>query len=221
MDVLEAIKGRWSTRAFTKQPVSQEIVAQILATASRAPSGVNHQPWQVHALTGAAKTGLSEKIIAARSSGMPENPDYKYYPDEWVEPYKSRRQACGIALYSALGIKREDKERRKEVWQLNYHFFHAPVGLIFLVEKRMSTGSWMDMGMFIQTTMLAARGYGLDSCAQASLAEYPDIVREHLGVSSDWDVVCGMALGYADNEHPINQYRTERDSVDEFLAWHE
>lgn len=217
----EAIRQRHSTRAFLDKPVARDTIEEILETARWAPSGVNSQPWQVCVLQGETKRRLGETIIAARDDGQQENPDYQYYPREWVSPYKERRKASGLALYQALGIGREDREKQKQAWYRNYRFFDAPVGLIFLIEEKMEKGSWLDMGMFVQNVMLAAKGAGLDTCPQASLAEYPDIVREQLGISPELNVVCGMALGYADPDHPINQYRLDRLEVNEFTRWYE
>lgn len=219
MDVLEAIKERRSVRAFLDKTVDEQTIKSILEVARWAPSGVNHQPWQVCVLGKQARRNIGQAIIQARESGTPENPDYNYYPQTWVDPYKTRRKKCGLAMYSALDIAYEDKARRKEQWFKNYHFFHAPCGLIFYLDTKLSTGSWMDMGAFIQNVMIAARGHGLDSCAQAALAEYPDIVRETLGLSKNVSIVCGMALGYADWDDPVNQYRTEREDINEFVQW--
>jgi len=221
VDIHAAIRQRHSTRAYLDKPVDRKTVEDILALARWAPSGVNTQPWQVCVVQGDSKRRLGEAIIAARDSGQKENPDYQYYPREWVSPYKERRKACGLALYQSLEIGREDRDKQKAAWYRNYRFFDAPVGLLFLIEAKMEKGSWLDMGMFLQNVMLAAKGAGLDTCPQASLAEYPDIVREQLGLPADLQVVCGMALGYADPDHPVNQYRLERLAVDEFTRWYE
>lgn len=220
VDVLEAIRGRASTRAFLDKPVPRQTVAAVLDAARWAPSGVNSQPWHVAVLTGGSKRRLGEAIVAAREAHAPENPDYAYYPDQWVEPYRSRRRACGLALYGALGIARGDSERRKAAWLRNYRFFDAPVGLLFFLDKRLAQGSWLDMGMFMQNVMLAARGHGLETCPQAALAEYPDLARAAAELGPEFAVVCGMALGYADPDHPLNRYRTEREPVERFTSWH-
>lgn len=221
MDIVTAIKGRACCRAFLDKPVARETVTAVLEAARWAPSGVNAQPWQVCVVSGASKQQLSAKILEAFRAGESANPDYPYYPSDWFEPYKSRRFACGMALYGALDIKREDKQRRQEVWELNYQFFHAPVGLFFLLDKRLERGSLFDYGMFVQNVMLAARQFELETCPQAALAEYPDIVRQQLGLNDNWLVVCGMAMGYPDRDQAINQYRTEREAVDEFTSWFE
>lgn len=221
MDVIEAIRNRSSVRAFLPTPVSKEQVMKVLEAARFAPSGVNTQPWHITVVGEQAKKRIGDQIISARDKQVPENPDYSYYPQEWVEPYKSRRKACGLALYSALNIKVDELEKRKVAWYRNYHFFGAPIGMIVHIEKRLGTGSWLDMGMFIQNILLTARGFGLETCPQAALAEYPDIVRSELNIPSDHSIICGIALGYADWSAPINQYRTAREPLENFVHWAE
>jgi nitroreductase len=221
MDILEAMRGRRSTRAFLDRPVARATIESILEAARFAPSGVNAQPWQVAVVSGATKERISTALLAARQNREPERPDYAYYPKEWVEPYKSRRKATGLALYAALKIGKDDPQARMKAWNNNYRFFGAPTGLLFLVERALSQGAWVDMGMFIENVMLAARGHGLETCPQASLAEYPDLVRAILGVPDSRALVCGMALGYADAAHPVNNYRTTREPVSAFTSWFE
>ena len=221
MDVLEAMRGRKSTRAYLDQPVTRATIESIFDAARWAPSGVNCQPWQVAVVTGTTKTRISEALLAARKAGQPENPDYAYYPKDWQEPYKSRRKATGLALYQALNIGKDDAFARLKAWNGNYHFFGAPAGLLFFVDRALSQGAWVDMGMFIENVMLAASAHGLETCPQASLAEYPDIVRGILAIPATRALVCGMALGYADAGAPVNSYRTEREPVSAFTTWHD
>jgi nitroreductase len=75
------------------------------------------------------------------------------------------------------------------------------------------------MGMFIQNVMLVARGHGLETCPQASMAEFPDIVRRILSLPESQLLVCGVAVGYADADNPVNNYRTEREPVESFTKW--
>ncbi len=221
LDVIDAIKHRASVRAFLPTPVARTTLHAILDAARWAPSGVNTQPWQVAVVGGECKQRISAALIQQHRAAVAANPDYQYYPTDWFEPYKSRRFACGMALYGALDIARDDRARRQQVWEMNYAFFGAPVALFFLVDARLALGSWLDNGMFLQNVMLAARGYGLETCPQAALAEYPDTVRQLLSLTPEHRVICGMALGYADHTQAINQYRTERMPVDAFTEWHD
>ena len=221
MDVLEAMRRRASTRAYLDKPVDRATVETILEAARWAPSGTNAQPWQVVVVTGETKRRITEALLAERIAGRPPNTDYDYYPKQWVEPYKSRRAACGLALYEALKIGRDDKDARLKAWNNNYSFFGAPVGLLFFLDRSLEKGSWIDMFMFIENVMLAALGHGLATCPQASIAEYPDIVRRIVNVPDSRAMVCGMALGYADTAAPVNNYRTAREPVAGFTTWHE
>ncbi len=221
MNVEKAIVGRYSCRAYLDRPVPRELIEKLLDTARWSPSGANIQPWQVAVVEGKTRARLSEALIAAFDSGARPAPDYRYYPGSWVEPYKRRRFQCGMALYQALGIERKDKTRRLEVWKENYRFFGAPVALFFFIDRNMAQGAWLDMGMFIQSLMLAAREQELESCPQASVADYPAVVRQVLGLDDDKLLLCGLALGYPDPDHPVNNYRTDREPVESFTTWFE
>lgn len=219
MNTIDAMKKRHATRGFTRQAVSHDLIEQILEAARWAPSGVNTQPWNVVVVEGETKKLLAERIIAARENNQPPNSDYEYYPEQWEEPFKSRRKDTGLALYQALEIRREDAEKQKQAWYNNYHFFGAPVGLIFYIDKKLNQGSWIDIGMFLQNVMLAATSLGLNTCPQAAMAEYPDIIRETLEIDNQYHIVCGMALGYEDPTHPANSYRLEREPPENFTTW--
>ena len=222
MDVLEAIQGRRSVRAFLDKPVDSAIIQDVLDTARWAPSSTNTQPWRVAVLGADARAKLTHAYLKAIDADEPLRPDYAFYPDDWEDPYKSRRFACGMALYHARGIERDDLAARDKSWKENFYFFHAPVAMIVLVPKAMShIGSWIDMGMFTQNMLLAARGHGLETCAQASWAKFPDLIRDALGLTDDWLVMCGVAMGYADPDDPVNQYRTAREAVDAFTTFYD
>ena len=219
--VLTVMRQRHSVRAFLPTPVTDAQITDILDAARWAPSGVNTQPWQVAVVKGAIKQRLTDELTAARQQDTPADPDYSYYPGEWIEPYAGRRIACGRALYSALKIESRDKAARMQAWNNNYRFFGAPVGLLFFIERTLNKGSWLDMGMFLQNIMLAAQACGLATCPQASLADYPGIVRTILEMEEKYALVGGMALGYADMTQPVNQYRLEREKVEAFTRWYD
>lgn len=219
MDVLDALQARKSVRAFLDKPVSRQQIDTLLNAARWAPSGTNTQPWQVAVVTGEKKIRIQQALESAFRRGQASIKDYSYYPSEWIDPFITRRRVCGQQLYSALNIKREDKARRLEQWIANYRAFEAPVMLFFFIHKIMERGSYLDYGMFLQSIMLAAVNQGLATCAQAALAEYPEIIRRELDYSDDYRVVCGMALGYEDSAAAVNQYRTSREPLTEFVQY--
>ncbi|MCR6631970.1 MAG: nitroreductase [Magnetospirillum sp.] len=221
-DVFEALASRRAVRAFLPDPVDRATVERILALAARAPSGTNIQPWKVWVVAGTTKSRLSARILAAHQADDPQyQEEYAYYPDPWTEPYLSRRRKLGRDLYAQLGISKGDAERTKAQFGRNYLFFDAPVGLFVTIERDMNVGSWLDLGTFVQSILLAARGFGLHTCPQQAFAKYNRLVREELSIPESEVVVCGIALGYEDPDAPENKLVTEREPVSAFatFAW--
>ena len=221
MKVSDALRARKSTRAFLDREVEREKIERVLKAAGHSPSGVNTQPWQVAVVTGVKKDKLCARMEEAFRSGQKGQMEYQYYPLEWQGVYKERRKACGLQLYSTLQISREDKQRQLDQWAANYRGFDAPVVLFFFIDRIMETGSIFDYGMFYQSVMLAAVEEGLATCPQASLAEYPDIVKQELGYGDETMLLCGMALGYEDTDAVVNSYRTPREELNSFVRFYE
>jgi len=219
MNVIEALKQRKSVRAYLDKSVEDEKIQTILDAARHSPSGTNTQPWQVAVVTGETKLKLQDKIETAFRNGDRGKADYDYYPKQWESPYSDRRKECGLLMYSTLEIKREDKERQLDQWAANYRSFDAPVMMLFLIDPIMERGSYMDYGMFLQSIMLAAEDQGLATCPQASLGDYPHIIKPELGYADDTVLLCGISLGYEDKEAVVNSYRTSRIAVDTFTRF--
>ncbi len=216
----EAITSRRSVRAFLPIPIDPAVIREILEVAARAPSGTNMQPWRVYVATGETKARIAEAIL---TSGIRAEKavwdEYKYYPDQFFEPYLSRRRKVGFDLYGHLGIQRREVERMRAQHDRNFVFFDAPVGMIFTIDRRLNKGSWIDYGMFLENIMIAARGRGLHTCPQAAFAPYHHQLRPVLGITPAEIVVCGLALGYEDTSRPENDLRTERAPVDDWATF--
>ncbi len=217
-----AIRSRRSIRAFKPTPVAREDIEAILEVASRAPSGSNTQPWKVYVLTGEIRQRLSQRILDAYldpAQVASHTEEYAYYPQQWVSPYVDRRRKVGWDLYGLLGLTRDDKAGMQAQHGRNYTFFDAPVGLIFTIDRVMEQGSWLDYGMFLQNVMVAARARGLDTCPQAAFTQFHRVIAEVLHIPDSEQLVCGMALGFADPERVENSLQTERASVAEFVRF--
>ncbi len=220
MNIINALQQRKSVRAFLNKDVEEEQINAILTAASLAPSGANIQPWQVAVVKGDTKCALQTEIENKFRMGDKGKADYQYYPEKWVEPYKSRRIACGLQMYSTLKVQREDKQRQQDLWAANYRAFDAPVMLFFFMDGDMQTGSFMDYGMFLQSIMLVAVEHGLATCPQASVADYSEVVKTILDYPQDTILLCSMALGYEDTEALVNSYKTPRVSVNSFAKYY-
>ena len=219
-EVAAALATRRSVRGFTKQPVEREVIEEILRLASRAPSMTNTQPWRVHVLTGAARDRFCGEILAAHEADQHPQMEYDYYPKEWKDPYLARRRQIGWALYGLLGIGKGDHAGTKRQAGRNYDFFGAPVGLVFTIDRDLALGSWLDLGMFLENIMIAARGAGLDTCPQAAFANYHEIIRRQLKIPENELVVCGMALGFEDKSEKANELVAPRETVEAFTTFH-
>jgi nitroreductase len=216
------IASRRSVRAFLPTPVARDDIEAILNVAARAPSGTNIQPWKVYVLTGEARQRLSRAIRAAYddpAQAREHAEEYHYYPAEWVTPYIDRRRKIGWDLYSLLNLTRHDKAGMHAQHGRNYAFFDAPVGLIFVIDRIMRQGSWLDYGMFLQNIMIAACARGLGTCPQAAFTQFHRIIRDLLQLPGHEMLVCGMALGYPDLDKIENTLVTEREPAARFAKF--
>ena len=215
--VSEAVAARHSVRAFLDRPVERALVEDILARAARAPSGGNLQPWHVDMLTGAPLEALKARVrerLAANPKG--EGTEYPVYPPGLAEPWRSRRFQVGEQLYASIGIPREDRPARLTQFARNFEFFGAPVGLFLSIPRSFGPPQWAHLGMFIQSVMLLAVERGLGTCPQEAWAGMHRTVGAFLGLPVERMLYCGMALGWPDDAHPINNWRSEREYLESF-----
>ncbi|MGZ8283578.1 MAG: nitroreductase [Allosphingosinicella sp.] len=219
--VTEAVLARYSVRSFLERPVDRSTIEDILEAAKRAPSGGNLQPWSVDVLAGAPLAELKGRVRQRLRDGLnPEATEFPVYPPALQSPWRDRRFAVGEQLYRAIGIPREDRPARLRQFAHNYDFFGAPVGLFFSIERSFGLPQWAHLGMFIQTVMLLALERGLGACAQEAWAVVHETVGDFLGLPPGRMLYCGMALGWPDEAAPINGWRSEREPLESFVAFH-
>ncbi len=215
--VTELLRARTSIRAFTDEPVGEEEVRAILDAARWSPSGGNLQGWKVLVVAGAAKeevSALAQQTLAGNPFG--EAGEHPIYPQPLGEPFRSRRFRVGEDMYELLGIPREDKMARLQHLARNYAFFDAPVGLFFVIDRRMGHGQWAHLGMFMQSVALVAQERGLSTCMQEAWAMVRATLHTHFELREEELIYCGMALGRADDAAPVNRLRSARAEVEEF-----
>ena len=217
----EALLTRRSVRAFLPTPVPRDEVENLLTLAARSPSGSNIQPWKVHVFSGALRQRLTDAIEEALDAdpGDRYQREWNYYPQQWREPYLGRRRKIGWDMYGLLGIPKGDFERTEQQRRRNYEFFGAPVGMMFTLPEDLEIGSWLDLGIFIGSLAIAARGHGLDTCPQAAFADFHRVIRPILGIPENEIIICGMALGYADQADVINRLQTQRAPTSDFASF--
>lgn len=217
--VEKAITSRRAVRAFLPDPVDPLLVRRLIELAAQAPSGTNMQPWRLRVLGPRTRAKLATALVAALDDPSPREEEYRYYPATLREPYLSRRRKVGWDLYGLLGVAKGDHAGMRRQTEANLRFFGAPVALMLTVDRDLEIGSWLDLGAFVQTLLIAAQGHGLDSCPQAIFASFHGIVRRELSIPQSEVVVCGIALGKADPDAPANRLVPEREPVECFTSW--
>ena len=216
MKVSEAVLLRSSIRAFTSEPIDNEIIRNLLALSARAPSGGNIQPWKIYVIN---HQSMKKFLEFQDSWNQPETPGYAIYPSGLTEPYRTSRYQLGEAMYELLGIPREDKDARLQQVLRNFEFFGAPAALFCFVDKQMGPPQWSDLGMFLQTFMLLAQEAGIDTCAQEAWAMKNDSVSEFVGSDKNDILFCGLALGFKDEDAAINQLSSERRPIEQWAKF--
>ena len=211
------IRSRKTVRAFRPDPVPQRHLVEILEIARTAPSTFNTQPWRVHLLAGGAKRALGEAILRAHAANT--TPPFAPFPQPPPPDCGARQDDFGRRYYAALGIDRADMAARARQTGRNFLFFDAPVGLIFTIDAALTKHSWLDYGLFLQNLMLAAQARGLATCPQVSFVRYRFTIAEQLGLAPEEAVVCGMSLGYADEQAAVNRLGMPREPLERFTRW--
>ena len=220
MNVTDAVTSRRSIRAFQDKPVDPTVLRRVLETAQRSPSGGNTQPWNAVLLTGAPLANLFAKVAEVLPQGRAAfSPEYNVYPPELEGAYELRRQGVGEAMYAALEIPRDNKMGRLAWFARNFQGFGAPVLMLVHTPKYMGPPQWSDIGMWLQSVMLLLREQGLDSCAQEAWAVWSKQIRECVDIPDDHIFFCGMAIGWGDRDHPVNQFPVARAPLDEAVRW--
>ncbi|MET0363457.1 MAG: nitroreductase [Sphingobium sp.] len=221
MNVSEAVASRRSVRGFLDRPVDLDLLRDILARATRAPSGGNLQPWTLHVVADEQMAAL-RALMARRLVEAPdgEGTEYDIYPKALGSPYRERRFGVGEALYARLGIPREDKDGRKRWFARNFQFFGAPVALFCYIERSHGPPQWSDCGMLLQTIMLLLREAGLDSCPQECWALYSRTIDAFVGAPPEQMLFTGMSIGWADPADPANALESPRAPVGEVIHFH-
>ena len=216
----ETLAGRYSCRAFRPDPVPDSMIEKIVNAARHVPSWCNAQPWQVEITRGQGTERFREKLMAEASKGTPPQPDLDW-PAKYSGAYAERRRTCGFQLYDAAGIEKSDRPARMAQMMRNYALFDAPHVAILHSPRDLGPYGAMDSGGFVTAFSLAATALGLATIPQAAIAAYAPDVREHLNIAEDRLILCAISFGYADNDAPVNKFRTERATPDDIIAWHD
>lgn len=211
------LEARSSTRGFAPEPLPLATLRQLLEAAQRAPSWCNVQPWRV-VITSPPTTGRVVQALLAAAEREPPAPELPF-PDEYPSPHREHRRACGLALYRAMGVARQDEAGRRRAWLRNYEVFDAPHLAVVSYHRRLGPYGLVDLGVWLGTLLPAAQALGIATCPMASVVGYPQVLRAELPISPDDVLAFGLALGIADPEVAANAARTSREPLDANLTF--
>lgn len=218
MNVSQAVESRVSCRGFKKEPVEQSILEEIFTKAQKAPSNCNVQPWKVLVVSGKKKDDLKNKLIQTVMQQQVSNPDFNWNV-AYTGEYRDRQFGSANALYSSMGIAREDKQKRQMAMLRNWAFFDAPHVAIFTMDKYLDIRGTVDMGIYAQTLTLLLQEQGISSCMQGALGQFPDPIREMFELPEERGILFGMSFGYADESVDANKTRTDRASLEDSVLF--
>ena len=222
MNVADAVKERFSVRAYLDKPLSKDTIYKLLDIVRLAPSGHNTQPWEVAVVMGQTKKRLIEKLTEAVKSRVERKYDYTYGSKDVPDFIKARRNACNVKVFEHKKIDpKVDKDKLQEHILENFRFFDAPAALILMRDKRLGEEAFVDIGIFAQTLMLTALEFGLATCPQTSVAAYAPIIHEQLNIPDEKMIVMTLSLGYPDMDSYINKLRMDRERVEDFTVFYE
>ncbi len=216
----QLLAGRRSCRGYLDDEVPRETIEHILTAAQRTASWCNTQPWELVIVSGEARSELSKRLVEAviETFGQPAQPDFAF-PQQYDGIYDERRKEVGWQLYEAVGVERGDREASAMQMLRNFEFFGAPHIAIVTTEADLGVYGAIDCGLYVNSFMLAAQALGVGTCAQAALAQVAPALREHLGLPEQRKIVCGIAFGFPDPEHPTAQFASNRAPIESAVTY--
>lgn len=225
MKLEKAMIERRSIRGFTDEPVSKVLLEDIIALANRAPSSMNTQPWHLHVLTGkpleVIRHGNTQRMLAGMTP-VREIEDYVAYEGE----HRKRQIEIAVQLFEAMGIKRDDAERRKDWVMRGFRQFDAPVSIVVCFDRSLleNTIAHFDTGAMTYGLVLAAWSKGLGAVINGQGIMQSPVVREAANIPEDQVILTCVALGWPDEEFVANSVVSRRrpiENVTRYLGFEE
>ena len=218
--VTDALNTRITCRDFLDTAVPEDVLMRLLNTALRSPSGGNLQPWKLHVIQGETLDKFKTACVERMMAGKVETPTYPAYPSPLWEPQRSWRYKLGEDMYALLDIAKDNKMGRMMWLGQNGKFFNAPVGLIITGDKRLEQPQYMDIGIFLQSLMLLAREEGLHTAPQGWWRNWSSVPADFLDIPEEEEVLVGMAIGYGNPEHKVNDLYADRAGLEEVAKFY-
>lgn len=216
LELQDWLATRHSVRAFTDQLVDEALLQHIFTTAQAAPSNCNSQPWRVWVVRGEPCNTLRNLLRSAIGAGEMYPQDFPAV-ENFSGLYRERQIDCARALYDAMGIQRRDRPARLDAMLRNYSFFDAPQVIFIGMDKEFGYNNALDVGIYVQTLVLAMHAAGLGVCVQGALAHHAPLVRNFLNIDPEIGLLTGLSFGYP-AQAPANTTHTARAPLTEVVT---
>jgi nitroreductase len=220
MNYEEIAQARRSIRGYKTDPIPREILEEIIHIAKQAPSSMNTQPWHFHVLTGEPleriRKGNTEKMMAGSSVDREIKLNHGY-----EGPHRERQIEIAVQLFEAMGIARDDKERRMDWVMRGFRQFDAPVSIVITVDKALAddTIAHFDCGAATYGLVLAAWSRGIGSVINGQGIMQSSVVRENANIPEDQVIMTCVAMGYPDGTFLANDVKSRRTPNDEVASF--
>ena len=220
MDFSSFAQSRKSVRGFQKKPIPKAVVDEIINIAKWAPSSYNTQTWRVHAVTGEALDKIREGNTNNTLAGKPHQRDFPYKEDYEGE-HRRRQIDVAIQLFEAMGIARDDKEKRMDWMLRGFRQFDAPVSLVLTYDKHLEPAaiSQFSLGSLAYGIVLAAWERGIGCVINGQGIMQSDVVHEHANIPDDQSIMICIAMGYPDDSFAANDVRSTRADNQDFVRY--
>jgi len=217
--VSRLLLARYSCRAFRPEPVTHSVLDELFTAAQFSANWCNAQAWQVIVTAGAATDRFRQLLLDLASDPTSgSHPDIAF-PLKYEGEFAVRRREAGVALYQSVGITREDKAGAMRQMGENYRLFGAPHVVILTTEADLGTYGAVDCGIYLANLMLLMQARGIASIAQGALPRFSPQIRAHFGIPDNRLVLCALSFGFADDDAPVNSFRTTRAAPDAAVRW--
>ncbi|MFZ2289387.1 MAG: nitroreductase [Halopseudomonas yangmingensis] len=216
MNYDEVIFGRRSIRAFEQRPVPRKVLEEVIELAIRAPSSMNTQPWHLHVLTGEPLDRIRADNTERMLKGVPPQKEVRG-SDAYEGPHRQRQVEIAVQLFEAMGIARDDKEKRQDWILRGFRQFDAPVSIVVTYDRILQDGdiASFDCGALVNGLVNAAWSRGLGCVVNSQGIMHSAVVREHAGIPDDQVIMICVAMGYPDQSFPANAVVSRRRPVAE------
>lgn len=215
MDVLETIRTRTSVRAFKQEGVSRELLEKVLSDASRAPSAINMQPWEVHLVMGGERKRLSRRLLRAyKERHLTCGPGAERpIPDRFMD----RARECAEGMTPL--VEKMGSDFKTYINEGSLRFYDAPAVALIFLDESFPSDRMIDVGTFVAYLVLSAAGHGLATCPIGLVKSYEEEIKDHLNVPDSKSLIVSVALGSPDPNGAINTFRSPRVTPKEFVRW--